>query len=317
MSPAAIRDQLGDRLALLAGGPRDSHPRQQTLRAAIAWSHDLLDLPEQRLLARMAVFASGCTLESAESVCEADVDQLAVLVDSSLVNLVNTSASEPRYRMLETIREYATEKLAASGEHRTRRSAMAHLRHYLGWTRAASPKLIGPEQVTWLNRLDAEYDDLRAALDFAAGQADPRPGVQLVGALGPYWERRGHVGEGAIQVARALEHVNVAEAPPDERAQACLAACYIAADQGSAREQIARANETLTILADDDAAAQRSQALAHRAIGAAGSASDVNTVSQAIKDADDALELARETEDAWLIARAAQAQAHTHYAKAI
>src|SRR5262249_13134958 len=172
-SPQAILARLGRRLELLRGGARDMPDRHQTLRHAIAWSYDLLEADEQRLFRRLAVFARGCTLEAVEAVCQAVhdsavspgqslevLDGVASLLDKSLLHQQEQASGEPRFRMLETIREYGLECLTASGEEPAARRA--HADYYLALVEAAEPALTGPEQATWLERLEAEHDNLRA-----------------------------------------------------------------------------------------------------------------------------------------------------------
>src|SRR5439155_20244576 len=155
LSPAQILERLGQRLDLLKGG-RDAEARQRTLRATIEWSHDLLDDEERQLFARLAVFRGGCTVESAEAVAEADLDILQSLVDKSLVRHTNE-----RFWMLETIREYALERLEASGEAEELGRRFAD--HFLALAEEAFPNLMGAPK-DWLDRLDPERDTLRAAL---------------------------------------------------------------------------------------------------------------------------------------------------------
>ena len=178
LPPQAMLARLGRRLELLRGGARDVPDRHQTLRHAIAWSYDLLEAGEQALFRRLAVFAGGCTLEAAEAVCQAVhdpaagpgqslevLDGVASLVDKSLLRQQEQASGEPRFRMLETIREYGLECLTASGEEPAVRRA--HADYYLALVEAAEPALTGPEQATWLERLEAEHDNLRAALRWA------------------------------------------------------------------------------------------------------------------------------------------------------
>ena len=156
LTPAQILERISQRLDLFRAG-RDADPRQQTLRATIAWSYDLLSTDEQRLLARMAVFRGGCTLEAAEEVVDAGLDPLQSLVDKSLLR-----HSEERFWMLETIREYARELLEESGEAEAVRAR--HADHYLALAERAYAERFD-RGLTWVGRLEAEHDNLRAALD--------------------------------------------------------------------------------------------------------------------------------------------------------
>jgi predicted ATPase/class 3 adenylate cyclase len=228
LPPQAILARLGRRLELLRGGARDVPDRHQTLRQAIAWSYDLLETGEQALFRRLAVFARGCTLEAAEAVCQAVhdaavdpgqslevLDGVASLLDKSLLRQQEQASGEPRFRMLETIREYGLECLTASGDEPAVRRA--HAAYYLALVEAAEPALTGPEQATWLERLEAEHDNLRAALHWAEVAGEARIGLRLAGALGQFWLMRGHLREGQERLARLL---GLAEAAPRTAARA-------------------------------------------------------------------------------------------------
>src|SRR5205823_3703356 len=177
-----IPARLGQRLDLLKGGG-DAEARQRTLRATIEWSHDLLDDEETRLFARLAVFRGGCTLEAAEAVAHADLDVLQSLVDKSLVRHTGD-----RFWMFETIREFAVERFAASDENNEIQERFAD--HFLSLAEEAFPHLKGnPKE--WLDRLDAELDNLRAALDQLEGVGETQLALQLAGALYRFWYMRG------------------------------------------------------------------------------------------------------------------------------
>ncbi|MCT9929540.1 AfsR/SARP family transcriptional regulator [Planotetraspora sp. A-T 1434] len=197
LSAEVIADRLGDRFRLLTGGSRTAMPRHQTLRSVVEWSWDLLDEEERALAARLAVFAGGATLESAEQVCEGDPDVLGRLVDKSLVVF-----DGERYRMLETIRAYAAERLAESGDERGVR--LAHARFFAELAEEAEPHLRRREQVEWLRRLSAEHDNLSAALRWATDQGEADLALRLVGGLGWYWWLVGHRLEGAHRAAEAI-----------------------------------------------------------------------------------------------------------------
>jgi predicted ATPase/class 3 adenylate cyclase len=197
LSPAQILERLEQRLPLLTGGTRDMPERQQTLRAAIAWSYELLEPEEQRLLARLAIFRSGCTLEAAERVADADVDTLQALVDQSLLR-----HDEDRFSMLETIRDYAAERLEASGEAVVLRGR--HAEYFLGLAEDLEPK--GPasgQTGEWLDRLEREHDNLRAALDWLEGAGESERALRLAGAVSWSWARLGTVA-GLCRIAAAL-----------------------------------------------------------------------------------------------------------------
>jgi len=226
LSPESLRARLEQRLPLLVGGPRDVPGRQRTLRAAIDWSHDLLDEDERTLFARLAVFAGGCGLEAAEAVCEAGLDTIASLVDKSLVR-ERGSADGPRLTMLATVREYASEQLDARGEaDRSRR----HAEHLLALAERAEPELKGEGAAAWLARLDEEHDNLRAALGWAGSAGAAELELRLASALEYFLRLRGHLSEGRRWLEGALSRGG--EAPPAVRAKALNAASIFVDRQG-------------------------------------------------------------------------------------
>jgi predicted ATPase/class 3 adenylate cyclase len=202
LSPEAMLARLGHGLALLTGGPRDLPARQQTLRGAIAWSYDLLDDAEQRLFRRLGVFVGGCTIESAEGIGDLDeslgldvLDSISPLVAGSLVRQQEQPDGEPRFSMLETIREYALERLEESGEAPLVRRR--HGEHFLALIEEAAPHLIRLEGATWMDRLQLEHDNLRAALGW--GSAAPDTADLMARVAGPFWWfwwMSGHLTEG-------------------------------------------------------------------------------------------------------------------------
>jgi predicted ATPase/class 3 adenylate cyclase len=192
LSPEQLVDRLGQRLDLLKAG-RGSDPRQETLRATIEWSHELLDGDERRLFARMAVFVGGSTLEAAEQICDADPDTLESLVDKSLLR-----HSGERFWMLETIRQFAAEQLDDA------RLARRHAEWYLALAEQAHPQILRGNAKRWLDRLEAEHDNLRAALDYFAETAAGELEQRLAGALWRFWQWRGHLAEGRRRLERAL-----------------------------------------------------------------------------------------------------------------
>jgi predicted ATPase/DNA-binding XRE family transcriptional regulator len=207
LSPAEILRRLGGRFLLQSNGLRDIDERQRTLHNAIEWSYNLLTGDEQMLFVRLAVFVGGWTLAAAESVCGNGASGLTTPVLDLLAWLVNKSLvvqreinGESRFTMLETIREYALECLARSGEEET--IHRRHAAHYLRLAGAAEPELIGMQQATWLDRLEREYGNLRAALEWALDSSDVATAAQLCGSLWHFWAMRGHLDEGR----RWLEH---------------------------------------------------------------------------------------------------------------
>jgi predicted ATPase/DNA-binding CsgD family transcriptional regulator len=198
LPPAALLERLSQRLLELTGGPRDLPARQQTLRDAIAWSHDLLGEPERRLFRRLGVFAGGFTLEAATAVAGDDDDvlpTLAALVEQSLVRAIE-GAGETRFAMLETIREYAAERLAERDDREAVQEA--HATYFLSLAETAEPRLRGPQVFAWLDRLEQEHPNLREALRWFRQQGDLERALRLAGALGRFWEARGHVAEGRL-----------------------------------------------------------------------------------------------------------------------
>ena len=194
LTPAQILERISQRLDLFRAG-RDADPRQQTLRATIAWSYDLLSTDEQRLFARMAVFRGGCTLDAAEQVAGADVAGLQSLVDKSLLR-----HSEERFWMLETIREYAHELLKQGSEADAVRRR--HADHYVALAELAYTERFD-RGLTWVRELEEEHDNLRAALDDLQDR-DPLRYLQLAGALGWFWLARSHFAEGTRRLEDAL-----------------------------------------------------------------------------------------------------------------
>ena len=215
MAPVALLARLDRRMALLSEGARDLPERQRTLRNAIAWSHDLLDARERQLFRRLAVFAGGWTLEAAEAVCGASdepasavMNGLSSLIDKSLVAQEDDARGEPRFRMLETIREYGIERLEESGEAETLRRL--HTGYYLGLVEMAWPELRGPNQAVWLERLERETDNARDALEWAVVRGEAKLGLRLAFALFFYWRKRGRLREGQrwLEALLALPEAN-------------------------------------------------------------------------------------------------------------
>jgi len=209
LSVKQIAERLDDRFSLLTGGSRTAHPRHQTLAATIDWSYALLSESEQKLLQRFSVFPGGGTLEVIESVCEGAginrnevLDTLSQLVDKSLV-VVSQRSNEKRFSLLETIREFAIEKLEEAQE--TKFAKNQHLEYFLQFAEEAEPKIKGPEQLIWYERLETEHDNLRAALGWALESKNTDAGLRLAGSLGFFWFVRGHLREGIAWLERALE----------------------------------------------------------------------------------------------------------------
>jgi DNA-binding CsgD family transcriptional regulator/tetratricopeptide (TPR) repeat protein len=240
----ALLARLDRRLPLLTAGARDQPTRHQSLQAALDWSYDLLDPLAQALLRRLAVFVGGWTLEAAAAICgevnesEADLlDRLAVLVDSHLVRQ-DASGDVPRFTFLETIREYASERLSASVE--AAQIDERHSAYFLAFAEAADPKLKTGDQLVWLARLEAEHDNLRTALARSLGLtgpwSNPALALRLAGALAWFWWMRGHYGEGRRWLNAAIAVGE--EAPAAARAKALHGAGMMAYGQGDFAETV-------------------------------------------------------------------------------
>ncbi|MBI3661212.1 tetratricopeptide repeat protein, partial [Candidatus Acetothermia bacterium] len=249
MAVEKISERLDDRFRLLTGGSRTALPRQQTLQALIDWSYDLLSEPERALWRRLSIFAGGWTLEAAETVCvgesiaEYDVlDLLTQLVDKSLV-VMEEKADEGRYRLLETVRHYGYDKLVKAEEVELARNH--HLDFFLKFAEEAESKLQGVEQKAWLNKLETEHDNLRAALAWSleANEKVER-GLQLTGVLWRFWEVRGHFTEGRRWLEEALTKTPVRTTA---RASALNGAGNLAFDQGDYAAARSLYQESLTI----------------------------------------------------------------------
>ena len=197
LSPSGILARLEHPLELLTSGSRDAPARHRALRDTIGWSFDLLDDAEQTLFRRLSVFAGGCTLEAVEAVCDGDLDTIGSLVDESLVR-----SDGERIAMLETIREYAIEALDASGDAKNVRRA--HAEHYLDLARTAAPRLGGSDQALWRSRLEADHDNLRAAIRFSLDDGDGATALQFCVFLSRFWFERGYLSEGRRWLEESL-----------------------------------------------------------------------------------------------------------------
>jgi predicted ATPase len=248
LSPASMLTRLASRLQLLTGGARDLPRRQQTLRAAMDWSHDLLNAAEQRLFRRLSVFVGGCDLEGVEAACDTKgdldldlLDGMAAMVDRSLVQQVDHANGESRFMMLETIREYALEKLRASGE-----LALTKRSH------AAYCLVLSEEETTeqgstkWLERFGLEHDNFRAALEWLTETGDAEWGLRLGTALFRFWEIREFLAEGRDRLGRLLKLPGAAS-PTKLRARALFVAGVLAGAQGdyASTERLIRESENI------------------------------------------------------------------------
>ena len=256
LTPSAMHARLEKRLQLLTGGARDLPERQQTLRATIAWSHDLLDPSEQRLFRRLGVFAGGCTLEAAEAVCNAKDDLgmevlegMEAMVDRSLLQRIERAAGEPRFAMLETIREYALEQLAGSGDEAATRSAHAAFCIVLAEEQVSESE--SSEVAAWLDRFEAEHDNFRAALDFLTREGNADWGLRLGAALFRFWEMREYLAEGRDRL-RTLLALPATDRRSKARARALFAAGVLAGVQGDHGAARALHEEALQIELERD-----------------------------------------------------------------
>jgi predicted ATPase/class 3 adenylate cyclase len=269
-SPPAMLVRLDKRLPLLTGGARDLPARQQALRETIAWSYDLLTPDEQALFRRLALFAGGATLEAAETVGDPTgelgaLDGIARLVEHSLLQTAGDDEAgggdAPRFTMLETIREYGLERLAQT--HELAGASDRHAAYFLALAEEAAPQLTGEQQIAWLDRLETEHDNLRAAL----GWTIPHEGMlalRLAAALWPFWEARGHFSEGRAWLERVL--ANAAPAPTEVLATALSSAGSVARMQGDvvrASELLDRARQVWDALGDRGGVARTLVSLGH------------------------------------------------------
>jgi predicted ATPase/DNA-binding CsgD family transcriptional regulator len=237
--PAAeLEARLDERFAILTGGSRAGLARQRTLRAMVDWSWELLNPAERVVLARLSVFAGGFGLAAAEAVAagpdvpaEEVLGHVGALVDKSLVQFGDTGADPGRYRLLETVRQYAAGRLDALGPAAATAARIAHRDYYLALAEAAAPQLRAADQAAWLDRLDAELSNMRAAIAFSQAQADPEPGLRLAASLRSYWVIRGHATEGA-DVLRALLDAPAAQVATLPRARALAAAACLLGQTG-------------------------------------------------------------------------------------
>jgi predicted ATPase/DNA-binding XRE family transcriptional regulator len=249
-TPQQIAARLDHRLNLLTGGSRDMPPRQQTLRAAIEWSYNLLAAGEQTLLRRMSVFAGGFSLSAVEATCNPNadlpldvLDGIGSLLDKSLVRQGPWVGEQARFTMLETIREYAEERLAASGEAPDIRRS--HAEYYLALAESAGVQFIGSEQAMWLDLLEADHDNVRSALRWAIDCGEADFAAQLCGALWQFWSRRGYYREGRDWVLKALSMPGAG--PARQRAKALAVAGFLAYVQGDFAAMPACFDESLSI----------------------------------------------------------------------
>jgi predicted ATPase/class 3 adenylate cyclase/DNA-binding CsgD family transcriptional regulator/tetratricopeptide (TPR) repeat protein len=260
LSVSEINARLDQRFRLLTTGNRTALPRHQTLRAMIDWSYDLLSAEEQIVFDRLSVFAGGWTLDAAEAVARGGdatewqvLDLLAALVGKSLVQAEVIHGST-RYRLLETIRHYAAERLALRAGPDLQDARVAHRDHYLSLVETAAPRLRGPDEHRWLDRIEADFDNIRAALAFSIADPDSaEPGLRLAAGLQWFCLMRGHSGE-IIEALSDLLGRPDARGPTRDRARALVAQCHLLNNFDRSPAIPSMAQEAITIaraLADD------------------------------------------------------------------
>ncbi|MGB9478946.1 MAG: protein kinase, partial [Candidatus Acidiferrum sp.] len=304
LSVSAMRTRLASRLQLLTGGARDLPTRQQTLRQTIDWSYDLLTEAEQKLFRRLSVFLGGCTLEAVESVCDAKedlgldvLDGMSSMVDKNLVRQIEQADGEPRFVMLETIREYAAERMAACGEEPVARRA--HAAYCLVLAEEGAAADVGTNQGGWQDRFEIEHDNFRAALDWLTETGNADWGLRLGVALFRFWEMREYLSEGRDRLGKFLK-LPVTGTPTNTRVRALFAAGVLAGEQGDYRSADELMKESLDLarkLGD-----KRSAAISLNAIGV--NTRDMGDLGASRAAFEESLGLWRELEDAPAVARA-------------
>ena len=296
-----IASRLSDRFKLLTGGSRSAMPRQQTLEALIDWSHDLLTDEEKTLLRRLSIFSSGWTLEEVEAICpdailpvEDILDVLTRLVDKSLVNS-DTRAGKARFDMLETIRQYARNKLIQSGEIETLRNL--HVQYFTGFAEKAGPELWRSGQVEWMDRLEDDHDNLRAAMEWSmcggCGDDYVLNGLRIAASIFTFWMVRGYWSEGLGWIRKLLELPAVTAGESEVKTRLIYMAGFLTKEMGdilSAKEYFDRALETARSQKD-----RRGQAYAF--LGLAEIAMIERLLDEAERNIDRCLTLFRDLDD--------------------
>ncbi|HLW03871.1 MAG TPA: LuxR C-terminal-related transcriptional regulator [Ktedonobacterales bacterium] len=312
LPPQALLTRLEDRLHVLTSAAQDAPARQQTLRDTLSWSYDLLDAEEQRLFRRLSVFVAGCTLEAAEAVMgtlgngeRSVLDGAASLIDQSLLQQREQPEHEPRLVMLETIREYGWECLRASGE--AAALQQAHAAYYLALAEEAEPNLRVGGQEEWLERLEREHENLRAALRWLEEQGEREQALRLSGALWWFWWVRGHARAGRAFLERML--ASGAEISVGVRAKALNAAGALASLQGQVAQAERLCQEALPLfrqLGDAQGVVNSLWILGYATV-------EQGQFAQARAFAEEAVSLARTAEYPWGLAYALEILANVFF----
>jgi predicted ATPase len=303
LPPKAMLQRLSSRLKLLTGGARDLPERQRTLRGTIEWSHALLDDGEQLLFGRLAVFSGGRTLEAIEAICDAEGDLpmdafegVSSLVDKSLLRQEEGPNGEPRFVMLETVHEFAREKLQDSAE--AEEIKRAHAEYFLTLAEEAYPELRGPDQHQWLERLEAEHDNMRAALTWALERKEVEVALKLGGALWWFWQTRGYHSEGRRWLEEALAMDG--RGSPGSRAMALVGAGRLASEQGDLDRAQEASEEGLELLVHEGREASEAKLNLLYSLGWV--AWQREELGQASELFEEGLALSREMSDTWWLA---------------
>jgi predicted ATPase/DNA-binding CsgD family transcriptional regulator len=320
LSPQTLLARLEHRLQVLTSGAQDLPARQQTLRSTITWSYDLLPEGPQRLFRRLSVFVGGCTLGAVEAVCnEVDhmaldvLDGVASLVDNSLLQQTERAGDEPRFVMLETIREYGLECLAARGE--LEEARRAHTSYYLRLSEEAEPKLASAEREQWAHRLEKEHDNLRAALSWSIERKEAATALRLGGALLRFWLLQGHLSEGRQWLEKALaegvsqaSHLAGTQVPPAVWAKALGGAGVLTHYQGDYRQAKLLCEESLALFRElsarspGETAFKQGMVASLNGLGLIACARNGYAEARALHE--ESLALLRELGDTWGIAEA-------------
>jgi predicted ATPase/class 3 adenylate cyclase/Tfp pilus assembly protein PilF len=303
LPPKAMLQRLSSRLKLLTGGARDLPERQRTLRATIEWSFALLDEGEQVLFGRLAVFSGGRTLEAIEAICDTEGDLpidsfegVSSLLDKSLIRQEEGPNEEPRFVMLETVHEFAREKLEQSGEAESIKRA--HAEYFLTLAEKADAELRGANQLEWLERLEVEHDNMRAALSWALERKEAEVALKLGGALWLFWLLRDYHSEGRRWLEEALAMDGAGS--PGSRAMALAGAGWLATEQGELDRAKEACEEGLELLEHEAREASEAKLTLLACLGWV--AWQREELGQASELLEEGLALSREMRDTWWLA---------------